>query len=95
MLNADLTAPNSTVDELFARFGAAVFQLQPTADLTPTLWVDTADLLTVLAHLQRQFPMLLDLFGIDERLREHKPPAAEDFTVVYHLLNLEDREEIR
>jgi NADH-quinone oxidoreductase subunit C/D len=95
MLNADLTAPNSTVDELFARFGAAVFQLQPTADLTPTLWVDTADLLTVLAHLQRRFPMLLDLFGIDERLREHKPPAAEDFTVVYHLLNLEDREEIR
>ncbi|MFT6287912.1 MAG: NADH-quinone oxidoreductase subunit C/D [Alcanivorax sp.] len=95
MLNAELTAPNSTVDELFARFGAAVFQLQPTADLTPTLWVDTADLLTVLAHLQRRFPMLLDLFGIDERLREHKPPAAEDFTVVYHLLNLEDREEIR
>ncbi|MFT6958647.1 MAG: NADH-quinone oxidoreductase subunit C/D, partial [Halieaceae bacterium] len=95
MLNADLTAPNSTVDELFARFGAAVFQVQPTADLTPTLWVDTADLLTVLAHLQRRFPMLLDLFGIDERLREHKPPAAEDFTVVYHLLNLEDREEIR
>jgi NADH-quinone oxidoreductase subunit C/D len=95
MLNAELTAPNSTVDELFARFGAAVFQLQLTADLTPTLWVDTSDLLTVLAHLQRRFPMLLDLFGIDERLREHKPPAAADFTVVYHLLNLDDREEIR
>ena len=95
MLNAELTAPNSTVDELFARFGAAVFQLQLTADLTPTLWVDTSDLLTVLAHLQRRFPMLLDLFGIDERLREHKPPAAADFTVVYHLLNLDDREEVR
>jgi NADH-quinone oxidoreductase subunit C/D len=95
MLNAELTAPNSTVDELFARFGAAVFQLQLTADLTPTLWVDTSDLLTVLAHLQCRFPMLLDLFGVDERLREHKPPAAADFTVVYHLLNLDDREEIR
>ncbi|MEH6518607.1 MAG: NADH-quinone oxidoreductase subunit C/D [Halioglobus sp.] len=95
MLNAELTAPNSTVDELFARFGVAVFQLQATADLTPTLWVDTSDLLTVLAHLQRRFPMLLDLFGVDERLREHKPPAAADFTVVYHLLNLDDREEIR
>ncbi|MEH6611434.1 MAG: NADH-quinone oxidoreductase subunit C/D [Halioglobus sp.] len=95
MLNAELTAPNSTVDELFARFGVAVFQLQATADLTPTLWVDTSDLLAVLAHLQRRFPMLLDLFGVDERLREHKPPAAADFTVVYHLLNLDDREEIR
>ena len=39
--------------------------------------------------------MLLDLFAIDERLRQHKPAAAADFTVVYHLLDPGRREEFR
>lgn len=95
MLNAQVTSANSTVDDLFARFGAQSFELQPTPDDTPTLWVDRDQLLPVLDHLKPRFPMLLDLFGIDERLREHRPAAALDFTVVYHLLNLDDREEIR
>ena len=95
MLQAQVTSTNATVDELFARFGAHLFDLQPTFDNTPTLWVDRGKLLEILAHLKPRFPMLLDLFGIDERLREHKPAAAADFTVVYHLLNLTDREELR
>ena len=95
MLSAELTSTSGTVDDLFARFDAHLFDLQATADNTPTLWVGRENLLAVLAHLKPRFPMLLDLFGIDERLREHKPAAAIDFTVVYHLLNLMDREEIR
>jgi NADH-quinone oxidoreductase subunit C/D len=95
MQHAQATDTNGTVDGLFVQFGAHVFDLQPTADDTPTLWVGKDQLLAVLAHLKPRFPMLLDLFGIDERLREHKPEAAADFTVVYHLLNLADREEIR
>jgi NADH-quinone oxidoreductase subunit C/D len=95
MLSAQATSVNGTVDDLFARFGAHLFDLQSTADNTPTLWVDREKLLEVLAHLKPRFPMLLDLFGIDERLRQHKPAAADDFTVVYHLFNLADREEIR
>ena len=83
------------MDDLFARFGAHLFDVQQTADDTPTLWVERRQLLEVLAHLKPRFPMLLDLFGIDERLREHKPASAVDFTVVYHLFNLQDREEIR
>jgi NADH-quinone oxidoreductase subunit C/D len=95
MQQAQVTGTNGTVDDLFARFGAHVFDLQPTADNTPTLWVAREQVIEVLAHLKPRFPMLLDLFGIDERLREHKPAAAVDFTVVYHLFNLADREEIR
>ena len=95
MQQAQVTSTNSTVDDLFARFGAHVFDLQATADNTPTLWVAREQVIEVLRHLKPRFPMLLDLFGIDERLREHKPPAALDFTVVYHLFNLADREEIR
>jgi NADH-quinone oxidoreductase subunit C/D len=52
-------------------------------------------LLEVLAHLKNQFPMLLDLFGVDERLREHKPEPAGDYTVVYHLLSFTPVEELR
>ncbi|MEH6636910.1 MAG: NADH-quinone oxidoreductase subunit C/D [Halioglobus sp.] len=95
MLSAQVTSINRTVDDLFDRFGAHLFVLQPTTDNTPTLWVARERLLEVLSHLKPRFPMLLDLFGIDERLREHKPAAAVDFTVVYHLFNLNDREEIR
>jgi NADH-quinone oxidoreductase subunit C/D len=95
MLQAEVTGGNETVDDLFARFGVELFQQQPTPDDTPTLWLARDRLQEVLAYLKPRFPMLLDLFGVDERLREHKPAAAGDFTVVYHLLNLDDREELR
>ncbi len=77
------TQGNTTVDDLFARFGAHCFSVQPTPDETPTLWVEREKLLEVLGHLRATFPMLLDLFGIDERLREHRHEATQDFTVVY------------
>tara|TARA_R110000868_G_scaffold159_2_gene1615 strand:- start:190340 stop:192088 length:1749 start_codon:yes stop_codon:yes gene_type:complete len=95
MLNAEALNNNDTVGELYARFGADSFMPQATADNMPTLWVERAKLLDVLIHLKKQFPMLLDLFGIDERLREHKPEAAKDFTVVYHLMAFRPVAEIR
>ena len=95
MLQAQARSTDSAVDDLFARFGAPAFVPQPGPDHTPTLWVDRQQIIEVLAHLKPRFPMLLDLFGMDERLREHKPAAAADFTVVYHLLNIAGREEIR
>ena len=95
MQQAQARSTDSAVDDLFARFGAPAFVPQPGPDQTPTLWVDRQQIIEVLAHLKPRFPMLLDLFGMDERLREHKPAAAADFTVVYHLLNIAGREEIR
>ncbi|MCP5123018.1 MAG: NADH-quinone oxidoreductase subunit C/D [Pseudomonadales bacterium] len=95
MQQAQVTSTGGTVGDLFNRFGAPAFVLQPTPDNMPTLWVDRDRILDVLSYLKPRFPMLLDLFGMDERLREHKPAAAADFTVVYHLLNIADREEIR
>ena len=95
MLKAEQTTTNRTVAELFARFGEQQFVPQVCADHTPTLWVDRSQLLAVLVELKKQFPMLLDLFGIDERLRQHKPAAAKDFTVVYHLMSFSPCEEFR
>ncbi len=88
--NPDITA------ELFEKFGADNFVVQSTADGTPTLWLNAAKLAEVLVFLKPDYPMLYDLFGIDERLRDnrHGQPAS-DFTVVYHLLSLERNCEIR
>lgn len=96
MLNAQTSSSGTTVDELIARFGAELFVLQHCADNTPTLWVDTDHLLNVLRFLKPHYPMLYDLFAIDERLREHRAgqPSA-DFSVVYHLLSFSPVAEIR
>jgi len=97
MLNAGLRDSTGTVEAaLYERFGADRFVSQECADGTPTLWVDSALLLEVLRYLKPDYPMLLDLFGIDERLRERRQgqPAA-DFTVVYHLLAFQPVREIR
>ncbi len=96
MLSAQATETHTIVDDLFARFGADVFVMQTTPDNTPTLWVAAPQLLEVLRHLKPRYPMLYDLFGIDERLRDNrgKQPRA-DFSVVYHLLSLTPVAEIR
>jgi NADH-quinone oxidoreductase subunit C/D len=74
--------------------GAALAE-QPCADGTPTLWVPREGLLDVLRRLHSDFPMLLDLFGIDERHRQHRQASALDFTVVYHLFNPDGCRELR
>jgi len=96
MLNAQSTSNSTIVDELIARFGADTFVPQPCADDTPTLWVKCSDLLAVLKFLKPQYPMLYDLFGIDERLREHRQGQPDaDFSVVYHLFSFSPVAEIR
>ena len=96
MLSAQTTENPTVVDDLYARFGADAFVAQPTADPIPTLWVAAGQLLEILAYLKPHYPMLYDLFGIDERLRSHRggQPQA-DFSVVYHLLSLQPVAEFR
>ena len=96
MLSAQTTENPTVLDDLYARFGADAFVAQPTADHIPTLWVAAGQLLEILAYLKPHYPMLYDLFGIDERLRSHRggQPQA-DFSVVYHLLSLQPVAEFR
>ena len=97
MLNAGLRDSSASAEAaLIARFGEGSFVRQETPDETPTLWVGTDRLLDVLHSLKADYPMLYDLFGIDERLRERRdgqPPS--DFTVVYHLLSLDPFAQLR
>ena len=91
MLGTGLEGSSSTVENaLAAQFGGASFVHQDCADGTPTVWTEANRLLDVLQALKPDYPLLYDLFAIDERLRERREgqPAA-DFTVVYHLMSLE------
>ena len=86
------------VGELFARFGAASFTLQPTRTGVPVVWLGRDQLLAVLKFLKglpKPFVMLYDLHGVDERLRTHRQglPAA-DFTVFYHLISIDRNSDI-
>lgn len=101
MPTADVIDSPAIVTALQQRFGKAVFSLQATVDAVPTLWLEAKHLLAVLAFLKPDYPMLYDLFGIDERLRNHPPQnpvqnrVQGDFTVVYHLFSVEHSRELR
>jgi NADH-quinone oxidoreductase subunit C/D len=96
MLSAASTQGRTLADDLVARLGDAVLHNQACIDDIPTLWVAADRLLQVLGQLKPEYPMLFDLFGIDERLREHRNGQPDaDFTVVYHLLNFAPVRELR
>jgi len=96
MLAVEQKSNASIVEDLFREFGADTFVVQDTPDHIPTLWVKADKLHDVLRHLKRDYEMLYDLFGIDERLRTHREGQPEsDFTVVYHLLSLSLNADIR
>lgn len=87
---------SNAIDVLMAELGDAVCAQQATADQTLTIWVRSDRIVPVMRKLKADYPMLYDIFGIDERQRKHRgeqPPA--DFTVVYHLLALDPYSELR
>ncbi len=90
--------PADTVAELAHRFPTISLQRQHTVDAIPTVWIArhaVRDVLQFLKH-HRQFEMLFDLCGVDERLRTVRPGLPpSDFTVVYHLWSMRTMSEIR
>ena len=96
MHTAEAKATNRVEEKLYRKFGRDIFTVQRCADKTLTLWLDRSRLIEVLQFLKPQFPMLYDLFGIDERTRTHRDGQPDsDFTVVYHLLSLDRNEDMR
>jgi NADH-quinone oxidoreductase subunit C/D len=96
MLAVDKTTGLTAVAKLFEEFGSESFVVQETADDIATLWVQADQLHSILQFLKPDFPMLYDLFGIDERLRDNRDGQPDSkFTVVYHLLSLKQNLDIR
>lgn len=96
MQAAEATVTNVVESSLYRKFGQELFISQQCADQKLTLWVDRNRLIEVLQFLKLSFPMLYDLFAIDERTRANRAGQPDsDFTVVYHLLSLNTNEDMR
>ena len=69
---------------------------QPIADNVPTFWLAPAQLREAMKLLKPEYPLLHDLFAIDERMRQKREgQPASDFTVVYHLMSFRLNADIR
>ena len=96
MQKAESKIHSPVEEDLYRKFGQALFIAQPSADETLTLWVPRDRLIDVLQYLKPKFSMLYDLFTIDERTRANRSgQPASDFTIVYQLLSLDRNEDIR
>ena len=104
MQSAPISTQEDPIDPVVSQVSDAspshILCLQTTVDGIPTLWVDRANIKNVLKFLrdksQPRFEMLLDVTGIDERVRVHRAgqPASE-FTVVYHLSSFSGHCDVR
>ena len=76
------------LDTLRDLFASPDLHMQDCADGVPTVWVGPDDITRVMQALKSDYPMLHDLFAIDERVRERRAGQPDaDFTVVYHLMS--------
>ena len=70
------------------QFPQVSFSHQHTIDDIPTFWVTRSHIVDVIRFLKRDYAMLFDLCGVDERQRTHRDDMpAKDFTIVYHLMS--------
>lgn len=81
----------TTADMMGPKLGIDESARQVTADGIDTIWTEAAKLVDVMQFLKtnpvQNFPLLLDITAVDERVRTHRPHKnSADFTVVYHLL---------
>lgn len=89
--------PSNIELKLCTGFPQASFVAQHTADRIPTFWCDRSRLVDIVGFVkQRGYEMLFDLCGVDERLRAHRDGLPEaDFTLVYHFMSFQRREDLR
>lgn len=96
-----VVAKNITPDNIELKlrngFPQVSFVAQHTVDRIPTFWCDRSHLIDIVRFVKQQgYEMLFDLCGVDERLRAHRDGLPEaDFTLVYHFMSFQRREDLR
>lgn len=96
-----VVAKNITPDNIELKlrngFPQVSFVAQHTVDRIPTFWCDRSQLIDIVRFVKQQgYEMLFDLCGVDERLRAHRDGLPEaDFTLVYHFMSFQRREDLR
>ncbi|MCH9697778.1 MAG: NADH-quinone oxidoreductase subunit C/D [Gammaproteobacteria bacterium] len=90
---------STPINDLMNRFDSRDIKLQETFDDIATLWVPASTLKTTLSLLKSKpyhFTLLLDLYGVDERLRKNRQGQPNsDFTLVYHLTSVSLNQDFR
>jgi len=82
--------------KLRGQFPQLAYVSQTTMDDIPTFWIDRSNLIELLKFLKPQYEMLLDLSGLDERMRTHRAGLPDsDYTVTYHLTSFVNRNDVR
>jgi len=104
MQNAQIRPTEEQISPLISQVTDAlsghILSVQSTVDGIPTFWVNRAQIRAALKFLRDdskpRFEMLLDVTGIDERVRVHREgqPTSE-FTVVYHLTSFSGHCDVR
>ena len=98
-MSLDIPLPGDLVAQLRARFGASILHVQETAEDFPVLWIapDAAPAIHryLKTEISRPFPLLADMWCIDETERRHRPGPARGITVCTHLTSLERNADIR
>ncbi len=99
-MSLDAAPAGDLVAELRARFGASILARQDTAEDFPVLWIAPEAAPAIHRYLKseiaRPFPLLVDLWCIDETERRHRPgQPASGVTVCTHLTSLERNADIR
>ena len=96
-----VVAKNITPDNIELKlrngFPQVSFVAQHTVDRIPTFWCGRSQLIDIVRFVKQQgYEMLFDLCGVDERLRAHRDGLPEaDFTLVYHFMSFQRREDLR
>lgn len=96
-----VVAKNITPDNIELKlrngFPQVSFVAQHTVDRIPTFWCGRSHLIDIVRFVKQQgYEMLFDLCGVDERLRAHRDGLPEaDFTLVYHFMSFQRREDLR
>lgn len=99
-MSLDIPPAGDPVAELRARFGAAILGRQDTPDPFPVLWIAPEAAPAIHRFLREEiaqpFPLLADLWCIDETERRHRAgQPASGVTVCTHLVSLERNADIR
>jgi NADH-quinone oxidoreductase subunit C/D len=99
-MSLDETSAGDVVALMRDRFGAAIGPEQPTAEAFPVVWIDAAQAPAIHRFLKEEiaqpFPLLVDLWGIDETARHHREGQPDSgVTLCSHLLSLERNADIR
>ncbi len=99
MTNGNSDASSEIYSFLVAHLDNDSVSIQPTCSSAPSIWVRENQLMKALKLLKGKpldFAMLLDIYAVDERLRQHRENQIScDFSLTYQLMSIHQNYDVR